>query len=302
MAAHSYWRIYVAQGVGAYVGIYQLDFQDAAGVSLVSGGSAFAISTYGPYTADKPFPPSNTYWIANNLSTGYIGYHFAAPVTVDRVVIAGYGPCPDSPNQPTVLQLEYSDDNVTWVRDWIITRPLAGWTFGAAITCLRPTLATSAPYWAFHLDTTQPGGADLVAAELRFLDASGTAIGGFSNMGGSLCAGGQPWTQAWDNNLLTSARPVSGGPPNPIIGYAQYPAPVLVRGLSFTSDHDIFFGNYSPATGSVWSGVDGNTWGKIFDIDPSNATNYPVVGAGQTVTWNAPLLTGNLYRRAMLLS
>jgi hypothetical protein len=146
MSAHLYWRIYVGSATGSYVGIYSLDFQDAAGVSLCVGGTPIASTEYAFYAAARAFPGGATNWISNNEGAGaWLGYHFAAPVTVEKVLLAGFGPCADTPAHIITAQLQSSDDGVAWSIEFETDEPGGGWVSAVPVTYDAPPPSVAIP-------------------------------------------------------------------------------------------------------------------------------------------------------------
>lgn len=139
MSAHIYWRVKVLSATGGYVGIYSLDFQNAAGVSLVAGGAFIASSQYAFYAPSRAFPGGAFNWISNNEAAGaYLGYQFAAPVSVDKVLLAGFGPCGDAPSRIITAQLQSSDDGIVWNPEYETDAPGGGWVSAVPVTYNAP--------------------------------------------------------------------------------------------------------------------------------------------------------------------
>ncbi|MDP3124614.1 MAG: discoidin domain-containing protein [Thiobacillus sp.] len=117
--AHLYWRLRLTAGSGAFFTMYEVEFRaSAGGVDQCSGGTAFA--SY----SNPSYPPANAFdnnggslWTTSRQLVGdYIGYQFAAPVSVQQAGYTSYGvgPCDG-------LILEYSDDGTTYT-------PYGEWT------------------------------------------------------------------------------------------------------------------------------------------------------------------------------
>jgi hypothetical protein len=301
MAAHSYWRLWFASKNGSnfnYQALWSLDFQDGAGASLCTGGTPFASSAYGGNVAANVFGGSPSGWISNNELPCSIGYHFATPVSPAKIALAPW----NGGNYPVLAVAQSSDDGTTWTDEYLISQPTA-WINQHVYTMNVPTGDTTAQYWLMRSTLMQNGVAanTAVVAEMRFLDNNGNPFAGFTDMRGAFNSnsGDYSWALAWDGNVATTAY---GGTTGNVFSQTMYPSPVSVRGLSIQAGTDGFYLPTTPAAGDIYSSADGMIWGKVWSFSDTNATGLPIA-VGHVVSYNAPpLLTGTLYRRAMLLS
>lgn len=113
---HAYWRIYVtanSSGTNS-TEVAEVQFRAAAGgADQATGGTAIqqAGSTG---VAARAFDDSTaTYWTDSTAYPKWVGYHFAAPVSVAEVAITSGGT--SSNWVPNTFTVDYSDDGVTWV-------------------------------------------------------------------------------------------------------------------------------------------------------------------------------------------
>lgn len=123
MAAHVYWRILVSTAFGGstwHVAIEELQFYDAGGTLLSTGGTPTASSFFASdptYAPTKAFDNNyTTFWHSNNKPTPgapeWIKYQFASPVDVAVIRMTWRE---DTLNQaPGTFTIEYSDDNSAW--------------------------------------------------------------------------------------------------------------------------------------------------------------------------------------------
>jgi hypothetical protein len=122
--AHSWWRIRMVPFKHnppvyshGYIRIAEVEFHDTVGGSnIATGGTIFASESGdigGNYSAANAFDGDHaTYWGSFNWNTDqYIGYHFAAPVTIAEIAVRVSSIVQ---HVPSACILEYSDDNVTW--------------------------------------------------------------------------------------------------------------------------------------------------------------------------------------------
>jgi hypothetical protein len=80
-----------------------------------SGGTASASSAFGGQPASSAFTGDTTcasFWLANSISSGWLKMAFTGAVAVDHVGIT-YG-CNGGRGFPVFLQLQYSDDDLTY--------------------------------------------------------------------------------------------------------------------------------------------------------------------------------------------
>lgn len=124
--AHRYWRVYVEElNGGGYVGCREIEFRDAEGTSLMTGGGTVLFST-----ENMSFPAANvfdndfnTWWYDFTPSPvePWIGYDFGEgnAVAVGEVGIAPYGTGVSSRTSNfKTFRIEHSDDGTTWTTLW----------------------------------------------------------------------------------------------------------------------------------------------------------------------------------------
>ncbi len=289
MTAHAYSRVRIVGSdfsSGSYTNIYSIDFQDASGVSLCVGGTATASTHWASFSPDRAFPGGIGDWVSNNEFPCWLGYQFLAPVTIGKIVVASGNVA----SIPYVLVKEDSDDGgATWTIDWILTNRT--WTLHTPVTFVAPAAgALSAPYWGLFVDTILSNNPDILLSEIAFLDNASARIAGFFNETGCRnTSSNYDWSDCWDNNPATYVQSSSSLPlPSGHFTTVQYPAPVAPRAVSILNGPIGLYQNYIPATGGVYSSVDGLSWGLSFSISAANASGYPPASTSATVIWNAP--------------
>lgn len=119
--SHAYWRINITQSATlgiAYSSISGLEFRATpGGADQCSGGTAIADSYYGAgYEPENAFDhDTSTEWASAIGLPHYIGYQFAAPVSVAQVAViatdAAYGSKSEAPG---IFTIEYSDNGSSW--------------------------------------------------------------------------------------------------------------------------------------------------------------------------------------------
>lgn len=117
MATARYWRLTIlANFAGSFKGLSELAFLDAGGVDLSTGGTAFASSSSGAFTADKAFDKNNaTEWNDNAAGVAHIGYDHAVAVTPARIRVHWASNINFLPTGGEVsLRVQYSTNNVDW--------------------------------------------------------------------------------------------------------------------------------------------------------------------------------------------
>jgi len=138
--SHEYWRFLmfgVSTGVCSCVGLSELEFYDSTGTYLSTGGTASASSTgggFGPVSNLFDHNFGNDWGTAapTLLAPAWVKYHFVAPVDVSTVRFN----LQTFDAAPTPVQIQYSDDNVTWTNSTGIITPygydqfhsLRGWS------------------------------------------------------------------------------------------------------------------------------------------------------------------------------
>jgi hypothetical protein len=288
MTPHAYWRLFFGSHDGSnynFFSLWQLDFQDASGMSLCSGGTAFASSIYGPYGPGRIFPGGANDWVSNNEMPCYVGYHFASPVLPAKIMLSPS----NTGNQPVMIIAQSSDDGVTWTDEYLITKPSA-WTIHAQYLMNIPLTggAATSQHWLMWVTLQQDGspGQAVNFSDMRFLDGAAAPYPGFTDTRGTSNSGTFDWSPVWN-----------GGPPSTVytasttrnvFGQASYPSSVMVLGLSVQAQGDPFYLKLTPAGGSIWSSVDNMIWGRVWDFSDSNATGLPIAPLHKIFYQTAP--------------
>lgn len=150
MAAHLYWRVKFTNsngGVGWFVKIDKLVFQDLAEADITTGGSAIASSSQVGYEASQAFDKtlSNNGWACNNGGLpAWLGYLFPTPVDVLSAKMQMI-----ELNEPVMpidkyVFLEYSDNGTTWFPAGEQTWRVAGlYNFNTSVTIKAGTPSSS---------------------------------------------------------------------------------------------------------------------------------------------------------------
>lgn len=115
MAAHRYWRIYVnAVHAGAsVVATREIELRETGGgPDVTSGGTASASS--------QNYPPANAFdgvtgnlWQSSAAAPQWIAYDFGSGVAKDITEFV-WSSTPTPGQQPSSMQLEWSDDGAAW--------------------------------------------------------------------------------------------------------------------------------------------------------------------------------------------
>jgi hypothetical protein len=187
MAAHVYWRIYITNqpSYGPLVG--ELRFYDSTGTQIsTAGGTASASSVDaggycpgGTCAASNAFDGTNTtWWRGVGTKPAWLQMTFASAVAVDHMQLDAPG---TGTNEyiatPQNIQLQYSDDNVTWVT--VDTWNGVPWTALGQTRTLSP--ATAAPItlgisWRLYITATGVGAAGTELGGLNLFDLAGNPI------------------------------------------------------------------------------------------------------------------------------
>lgn len=117
---HLYWRVYLTavQGGGTNVcSIGEIEMRLVPyGPDQASGGTALSSSDYSGYPASQAFDNNGgTRWSSNTGAPMWVGYQFAAAVSIKQVLLVA----PDAGNYASVqmpkdFAIEWSDDGTTW--------------------------------------------------------------------------------------------------------------------------------------------------------------------------------------------
>jgi F5/8 type C domain. len=178
---HKYWRIFYA-AVSFSPSLAELQFHaTSGGPSLCIGGVAAASNIYSP-----SFPASNafdgnaaTYWATSGTGNFWLSYALISPSAVEEIFVQSR---PDFGGQwPQNLDIQYSDDNISWTTLWSIPTQTA-WPNGEGRTFSRPS---TDPYYGsvislLHFDKqyvqtawTVSGTANISTAQSKFGGSSG---------------------------------------------------------------------------------------------------------------------------------
>lgn len=173
MAAHRYWRLFVAdtQTTVGSVQVAELQFREVAGVNQVpSGGVAIrsSVSTSSAtYQAPNAFDGNNaTYWRSSSRVNEWIGYDFGVGNEIEPVELLIGVSSSNLTYSPRHTAVEYSDDGVDWeVFCWIPAQ--TGWTANENRAIAISNNSADVRY-------TQAGGyvVDLPHPEVRYTQAS----------------------------------------------------------------------------------------------------------------------------------
>lgn len=140
-SAHSYWRLFISsvQG-GPNTGLYELYLRTSpGGAQAATGGTAIASGSTGGWLPAYAFDGNTTKpWYDTSTANKWIGYHFAAPVSLVEIAMIGTGT-----NSPATAHFDYSDDGVTWSTFYNLPTQ-SGWDDTATHTFTLPanTVAT----------------------------------------------------------------------------------------------------------------------------------------------------------------
>lgn len=173
MAAHLYWRLNVTSIANPPTGavkIAELQFYDASGSALATGGTASASTTGGGTTAAQAFDANfSTYWQSTTIPA-WLRYQFASAVDVRTVRLIWGDIWPYAPKDFTI---DYSDDGSSWT-----TAGTFSVTFNSS---LLPgySVAIGTPasgYVNLRIEVTgTQNGANAVCGELQIRETTGGA-------------------------------------------------------------------------------------------------------------------------------
>lgn len=115
---HAYWRVNVTSA-NSHCSIIELEMATSAGgANVCTGGTVIASGQYAGAQHDPAWAfdgilnnDGNT-WASDTAQSGWLGYHFAAPVWIDEMRIAGR--VVSARQSPRNFSLQWSDDGVTW--------------------------------------------------------------------------------------------------------------------------------------------------------------------------------------------
>jgi hypothetical protein len=260
---HSYWRVYITTNGGhAAIAIAELQFYDASGALLSSGGTPLATSTYSGSAASNAFDGNfTTYWASNNQKPAGLGYQFSSSVDVVTVRLV---PREDLFTQaPKTLTVQYSDDGSSWV-DATALLSTPTWStqqmYSASWPVATPFIG-AATMWRIKSNATVEGATSCGTLEFR------TVVGGpqraTSTKEYSITSSvwtGMPPQQAYDGNTATfwgSSQELGW------VGYV-FSNPVKISQVLWTARSDVNGGRQSPTDFDLQSSNDGgNVWTTV---------------------------------------
>ena len=132
LTAHRYWRVRAFSINMSILSLRELEFRaTVGGATQTTGGTALASSSFSGTTPANAFDGAATEWSSNtgDVSSGdgaWIGYQFAAPVSVREIALTAHSLTGEGLRAGFV---EYSDDGVLWRRAWRLPAQTA-WTAG----------------------------------------------------------------------------------------------------------------------------------------------------------------------------
>ncbi|USN14227.1 putative tail protein [Brevundimonas phage vB_BpoS-Kabachok] len=141
---HAYWRV-VVDDTAAYPGTTTVVVAEVVmrgvpgGPQMATGGTAIGTggNTNGAFDGT-----TGDIWTAY-LPDAWIGYHFAAPVSLQEITLTASSVAGWAPNySPEVFRVQYSDDGASWFEAWGATNQ-TGWTASQTRVYTRPGLTTS---------------------------------------------------------------------------------------------------------------------------------------------------------------
>jgi hypothetical protein len=203
MAAHRYWRIYITNTTGSasFLDIREIEMRTSIGGADVTGSGTATASTQGSgFEAPKAFDNnSSTTWFTNigtNPLPQWIKYDFGAGSDKDIVEVALQ--CWAATEHPSCWELQYSDDNLTWSRSFLVESSL-GWSANEWRSFSANTGPSSGTankqFWRVR-STAVDGGTVFGLSELQMFTTPG---------GSNQCSGGA----AWCSNSPESAGPAA---------------------------------------------------------------------------------------------
>ena len=296
MAAHIYWRVLITRAFGGtafHVAIEELEFFDAAGALLSTGGTPTASSFFQSnptYAADKAFDNNYaTFWHSANMpSSGapeWIRYQFAGPVDVAVIRMTWRE---DTLNQaPGTFTIQYSDDNSAWTTAAGPYTP--GW-LSAFIVSLSFAVAATPGYCNYRavvnsIQGTAQGN-QASGAEVEFRETAGGANLASSNQRHAIYSDdflnvkSNDGRYAFDRNIGTFWRS-NNAPPGPWIGNAMS-RKFVVAEVAWRARNDISY-IQSPVSFKLQGSNDGAAW-----VDVWNCNFGAWTAAGQIQTCAAP--------------
>lgn len=170
MAAHRYWRLYCTAGASpSFFDIQEIELRTAiGGIDQTGSGTASASSQAGGFEADKAFDNNNntTWFTPGSNLPAWIKYDFGAGNDKDivEVTLKAW----NGGEMVTAFQLQYSDDNATWIDKYRVET--GGWATGEVRAFSADFYSTSGganTFW--RVRTTAVNGSSVFGlAELEF--------------------------------------------------------------------------------------------------------------------------------------
>lgn len=133
---HTYWRVFITEGVRTdVITVGELEFRaTSGGLDQCTGGTPISSGSFSSdYSHAKAFDDLNsTMWAAPDAATqaspGYagpaglwIGYHFASPVGCAEVAVTTDNGSFSGNAGPKSFKVQYSDDGIAWWDSWVVS-------------------------------------------------------------------------------------------------------------------------------------------------------------------------------------
>ena len=141
-ATHRYWRVYVWSVVGgntvscAELALHIIPGGTNIAIAGTPEASSFAVGQPASQCFDAD---TSTYWESGSGTLPeWIGYDLGIGSPADVVEFVWTSRADASNQNPTLLQLQYSDDNSTWTGLWPAFNYTGGWTDGQSVTFTEP--------------------------------------------------------------------------------------------------------------------------------------------------------------------
>lgn len=186
MANHRYWRIHARVNAGGtFVQFAEVEMRAAVGgADQCNGGtpscsgSIQAGSAAGVFANDGV--TSFVQW--SGTTDKWVAYDFGAGNEKDIVEVAITGATGAANRSPSVFDVQYSDDGVTWTTAWSVIYTTA-WVTGTAVAFAKPAVGSGAArYWRLRLlESFVPNNNILAISEMEMRATVG---------GADECAGG----------------------------------------------------------------------------------------------------------------
>lgn len=114
---HRYWRLYIESGNSGNISANSIQFRETAGgPNAATGGTATASSTYSGYSIAAAFAGTGPY-ASNGGAPQWVAYDFGPGNLVNITEVAWQSRTDGYTEQtPNVVDLQYSDDGITYVQ------------------------------------------------------------------------------------------------------------------------------------------------------------------------------------------